>query len=236
MEAGFVEQALVGRHKGLRPLYWRARRHTPWPGERRQTKEEGVDCGRFRGGVGSKGSVPDDAATLWEQHPGPLRLQRGKARRHAGGEPTCELHLQRTRVAVIQGGDPWCEEECVLDFDEDSVEEGELVDDREEEDWWAQGGAGPANALSQSFQRSRKVQPAVGKAVDGAHVGRRKAQERPPSLTAGEENASVHRVSVAVEATGDLGNGAVRLVRGIYMSDVGVGTDGASEPEPIKGE
>ncbi|KAJ1191352.1 hypothetical protein NDU88_000668 [Pleurodeles waltl] len=105
-----------------------------------------------------------------------------------------------------------------------SVEEGELVDDGEEEDWWAQCGAGPANALSKSLQRYRKVQPAVEKAVDGAHIGRRKAQERPPSLTAGEESAGVRRVSVAVEASGDLGTGAARLVKGIYVSDVGVGS------------
>ncbi|KAJ1150125.1 hypothetical protein NDU88_002923 [Pleurodeles waltl] len=149
------------------------------------------------------------------------RLQRSKARRHVGVEPTRELHPQGTRAAVIQGGDQWCEEACLLDFDEGSVEEGELVDEGEEEDWWAQGGAGPTNALSQSFQRSLQVQPAVGKALDGAHVGRRKAQERPPSFTAGEESSVVRRVSVAVEATGDLGNGAARLVRGIYVSNVG---------------
>ncbi|KAJ1139578.1 hypothetical protein NDU88_005947 [Pleurodeles waltl] len=140
------------------------------------------------GWCGSAGFVPNDATILWEQRPGPSKFQRGKDRRHAGGEPKGELLLQGTRAAVLQGGDLWREEECVLDFDEGSVEEGELVDDREEEDWWAQGGSGPANALSQSLQRSRKVQPAVERVVDGAHIDRRKAQERPPSLTAGEES------------------------------------------------
>ncbi|KAJ1214096.1 hypothetical protein NDU88_001723 [Pleurodeles waltl] len=42
--------------------------------------------------------------------------------------------------------------------------------------------------------------------------------------------------SLSPSVTGDLGDGAARLVRGIYVSDVGIGTDGASEPEPIKGE
>ncbi|KAJ1154889.1 hypothetical protein NDU88_007632 [Pleurodeles waltl] len=95
------------------------------------------------GWCGSAGFAPGDAATLWKQRPGPLKFQCGKHRGHAGGEPTRDLHLQGTRVTVMERGDPWCDEECVLDFDEDSVEEGELVDDREEEDWWAQGGAGP---------------------------------------------------------------------------------------------
>ncbi|KAJ1173863.1 hypothetical protein NDU88_005688 [Pleurodeles waltl] len=39
------------------------------------------------------------------------------------------------------------------------------------------------------------------KASDGSQLGRRKAEERPPSLTAGEESAGVRRVSVVVEAT-----------------------------------
>ncbi|KAJ1190038.1 hypothetical protein NDU88_006778 [Pleurodeles waltl] len=84
------------------------------------------------GWCGNAGFAPGDAATLWEQRLGPLMLQRGKHRHHAGGEPTRDLHLQGTRAMVLQRGDPWCDEECVLDFEEDSVEEGELVDDREE--------------------------------------------------------------------------------------------------------
>ncbi|KAJ1124301.1 hypothetical protein NDU88_002762 [Pleurodeles waltl] len=80
--------------------------------------------------------------------------------------------------------------------------------------------------MSQSFQSARQVKPAFGRVLDRAHIGRRKAQERPPSLTAGEEGAGVHWVSVVVEATGDVGNGTARLVKGTYVTDVGVGTDG----------
>ncbi|KAJ1172800.1 hypothetical protein NDU88_004642 [Pleurodeles waltl] len=105
-------------------------------------RKRAVTADASEGWCGSAGFVPDDAAILWEQRPGPSKFQRGKNRRHAGGEPKCELLPQGTRAAVLQGGDLWREEECVLDFDEGSVEEGELVDDREEEDWWAQGGAG----------------------------------------------------------------------------------------------
>ncbi|KAJ1124300.1 hypothetical protein NDU88_002761 [Pleurodeles waltl] len=72
-----------------------------------------------------RGFAPDGAAISWEQRPGPSRLQRGEAVRSAGVEPTGEWYPQRTRSAVVQGGDLWCEEECVLDFDEGSVEEGE---------------------------------------------------------------------------------------------------------------
>ncbi|KAJ1162428.1 hypothetical protein NDU88_002896 [Pleurodeles waltl] len=132
--------------------------------------------------------------------------------------------------------DPWCEEECVLDFGNGSIEEGELVDDREEEDWWAQGGAGPANMLSQSFQKSSTMQPVARKAVDGARVGGRKVQERPPSLKPGEEQAGVGRVSVAVEASGGSGKGAVRLFKGIYVSDVGVRLKEQQIPSPLKGK
>ncbi|KAJ1186335.1 hypothetical protein NDU88_003117 [Pleurodeles waltl] len=178
------------------------------------------------GGCGSMGIDPGDDAPLWEQRLGPSRLPRGEVVRCAGVEPQQEFYPQGTRAAAIQGGDPWCDETCVLEFDKGSVEEGELVEEGEEEDWWAQGGAGPANALSQSFQRPRQVQLAFRKALDGSQMGRRKAEERPPSLTAGEESAGVRRVSVVVEATEDLGNGAAWLIKGIYVSDVGVGTDG----------
>ncbi|KAJ1179511.1 hypothetical protein NDU88_004745 [Pleurodeles waltl] len=170
-------------------------------------------------GCGSTGIAPGDTAPLWEQRPGPSRLSRGETVRHAGLESQLEFYARGTRAVAEQGGGPWCDEACVLDFDEDCVEEGELVEGREEEDWWAQGGAGPAIALSQSFQRARPVQPACGKALDGSRMGRRKAEERPPSLTAGEESASVRRVSVAVEATEELGNGAARLLKGVYVSD-----------------
>ncbi|KAJ1162292.1 hypothetical protein NDU88_002760 [Pleurodeles waltl] len=129
------------------------------------------------GWCGSTGLNPDADATLWEQRPGSSRLQLGEAVRRAGVEPTREFYPQGTRAAVVQGGDPGCEEASVLDFDEGSVEEGELVDEGEEEDWWAQGGAGPASALSHSFQSARQVQLAFGRTLDGAHIGRRKAQE-----------------------------------------------------------
>ncbi|KAJ1092295.1 hypothetical protein NDU88_005406 [Pleurodeles waltl] len=86
-------------------------------------RKRAVTADASEGWCGNAGFAPDDAAILWEQHPGPSKLQRGKDRRHAGGEPTYELLLQGTRAAVFQGGDPWhAEEECVLDFDEGSVD------------------------------------------------------------------------------------------------------------------
>ncbi|KAJ1123273.1 hypothetical protein NDU88_001746 [Pleurodeles waltl] len=103
------------------------------------------------GGWGGTGLAPGDAAPCWEQRLGPSR--RGEVVRRVGLEPQQGGVKQTNRIVGIQGGDSWPDETCVLDFDEDSVEEGELIEEREEEDWWAQGGAGPANALSKSFQR-----------------------------------------------------------------------------------
>ncbi|KAJ1164879.1 hypothetical protein NDU88_005312 [Pleurodeles waltl] len=150
---------------------------------------------------GGAGFAPGDAATLREKRPGLSYVQYGKDRRQAGRELKGALLPQDTR-AGLQGGELWREEEWVLDFEEESLEEGELVDDREEEDWWAKGGAGHANALPKSLQKFRRVQPAVEKVVEGAHIGRRKAQGRPPSLTAGEQHTGVSKVSVAVETGG----------------------------------
>ncbi|KAJ1097532.1 hypothetical protein NDU88_002650 [Pleurodeles waltl] len=62
----------------------------------------------------------------------------------------------------------------------------------------------------------------VQKVLSGSQIGRWKADERPPSLSAGEDSAGVRRVSVAVEAKEDVGKGAARLVKGIYVSDMGV--------------
>ncbi|KAJ1129020.1 hypothetical protein NDU88_007391 [Pleurodeles waltl] len=87
---------------------------------------------------------------------------------------------------------------------------------------WGGLGVGPANVLSQSFQGARHVQPgSVGRALDGAQMVRRKAQERPPSLTAGEEGTCVNMVSVAVEANKDVGKGVAHLVKGVYVADAG---------------
>ncbi|KAJ1191639.1 hypothetical protein NDU88_000955 [Pleurodeles waltl] len=154
------------------------------------------------GGSGGTGVAPGDATPRWEQRPGPSR--HGEFVRSAGLDPQQGSVRQTTRIAGSQGADSWREETCVLDFDEDSVEEGLLIEEREEEDWWAQGGAGPANALSKLFQRPRQVLSAVKKVPDGSQIGRWKAEKRPPSLTAGEGSAGVRRVSVAVEATEDL--------------------------------
>ncbi|KAJ1119098.1 hypothetical protein NDU88_007284 [Pleurodeles waltl] len=155
---------------------------------------------------GGAGFAPGGAATLGEQRLGLSYVQHGKDRRQRGREPKGALLPQDSR-AGLQG---LHENEWELDFEEESFEEGNLVDDREEEDWWAQGGAGPANALSKSLQKSRRVQPAVEKVVEGAHIGRRKAQGRPPSLTAGEQRSRVSKVSVAVETGGaGCGGGAI---------------------------
>ncbi|KAJ1132196.1 hypothetical protein NDU88_010523 [Pleurodeles waltl] len=134
---------------------------------------------------GGMGFVPAGTAASWEQRPGPSGVHRVVSMQRTAGDKTGEC-----------------------------LEEGELVDDGEEDIWWEQGGVGPANVLSQSLQGAQQVQPvSVGKALYGAQMVRRKAQERPPSLTSGEEGSSVTMVSVGVEVT-EAGDGRGTFVEG----------------------
>ncbi|KAJ1217543.1 hypothetical protein NDU88_005137 [Pleurodeles waltl] len=183
---------------------------------------------------GGMGFALAGAAASWEQCPGPSGVQPVVITRRTAGTTAGELP-QRAQEVLGHGNDLW-REEFILDYEETGLEEEELVDDGDEEIWWEQGGAGPANALSQSLQ-GVQVQPfSRGKALEGVQMMRRKAQERPPSLTAGEEGASVTMISVAVEATDTRGLGAAHLSKGVYVANAGVGTEGTSMQEPIKGE
>ncbi|KAJ1206966.1 hypothetical protein NDU88_002359 [Pleurodeles waltl] len=86
------------------------------------------------------GFAPAGAAASSEQRPSPSGTHRGSAAQLAAAEQMGEWQQPRAPAAVVQGEDLWCEEECVLDFEERSFEEGELVDEGEEDGWWAQGG------------------------------------------------------------------------------------------------
>ncbi|KAJ1098175.1 hypothetical protein NDU88_003291 [Pleurodeles waltl] len=95
----------------------------------------------------------------------------------------------------------------------------------------------PPRSTIRAEQGARQVQPVlVGRALDGAQMVRRKAQKRPPSLTAGDKCTCIKMVSVAVEATEDVGTGAAHLVKGVYVVDAGVDTEGATLLEPVRGE
>ncbi|KAJ1170813.1 hypothetical protein NDU88_002684 [Pleurodeles waltl] len=88
-----------------------------------------------------------------------------------------EMQQQRAQAVLGQGDDLWCEDECILDYEEGSLEEGELVDDKEGGQLVAAGRGGPSNVPSQSLQGARQVRPvSVGRALDGAQMVRRKAQ------------------------------------------------------------
>ncbi|KAJ1182070.1 hypothetical protein NDU88_007265 [Pleurodeles waltl] len=167
---------------------------------------------------GGRGRAPAGAPASWEWRPGPAGVQVG-VRKKSAVETAMVEGPRRAQEVWDHGIDPWCVDN-VLDYDETSLEEGELVDDGTEESWWEQGRVGPANALSQSLQATRdQTRPRVRVSEEG-HSGRRKAQERPPSLPAGEE-ASVTMVSVVVEASEPKGLGAMRLLKGIYVADAG---------------
>ncbi|KAJ1164324.1 hypothetical protein NDU88_004764 [Pleurodeles waltl] len=104
---------------------------------------------------GGMGLAPAGIATSGEQHPGPSGMRWGLSARLAdvdlGGE------WQQKRAPGVQRGDLWCEEECVLDFEGRSIEEGELVNEGEEDGWWANSGglrgvAGPLTLFLSHFR------------------------------------------------------------------------------------
>ncbi|KAJ1189471.1 hypothetical protein NDU88_006216 [Pleurodeles waltl] len=167
------------------------------------------------------GFAPAGAAASWKQHPGPSGVQRFVNMQRRVGTKAGEWP-QRAQEALGQGGDLLREDECILDYKETSLGEGELADDGDEDNWWEQGGVGPTNALSQSLQGAQMQPVCITKAVEGAQMVRRKAQEW--SLTAGEEGASVTMVSVAVEETDTSGLGLARLSKGVYVADASVST------------
>ncbi|KAJ1136497.1 hypothetical protein NDU88_002913 [Pleurodeles waltl] len=217
---------------------------SPWPEEQAEPRAAGRSSSpgwtarrrlaadtpgeRCRG----RGFAPVSATASWERRPGPSGVQTGVNKRRTVRTTAGELP-RRAQEALGYSNELRCEDD-ILDYDETSIEEGELVDDGEEEIWWEQGGVGPANALSQSLQGVQEQPPARVQALEEGQRVRRKAQERPLSLPAGEE-ASVTMVSVSVEAIDAKGLGAMRLSKGVYVADAGVGTEGTAAQEPVKG-
>ncbi|KAJ1144008.1 hypothetical protein NDU88_010310 [Pleurodeles waltl] len=153
-------QGVPGEHPVARP---------PWQEEQAEPRAAGrssspglpawrhlaADAPKER--CGGRGFAPANAAASWEQRPGPSGVQPVVTMRRAVRTTAGELPL-RAQEVLGHGNDLWREDECVLDYEETSLEEGELVDDGDEEIWWEQGWVGPANALSQSLQ-GVQVQP-----------------------------------------------------------------------------
>ncbi|KAJ1160492.1 hypothetical protein NDU88_000994 [Pleurodeles waltl] len=85
------------------------------------------------------------------------------------------------------GQEDWVEDE-EQDWEESSVEEGELIEEGEEE-WWASGrggGAAAANSVNKSFQKEKQRKARFpGERVRESRLEERKAQERPPLLSPG---------------------------------------------------
>ncbi|KAJ1207036.1 hypothetical protein NDU88_002429 [Pleurodeles waltl] len=189
------------RRRGLgRPAGWR--------------HQDGVDDSVWlrtfpRDGVGV---APTDAAVLGEQRPGPSGI-RGRSGVMSVG---CEFCGGCGRDRGHVGSERRAEDS------DTSLEEGELVKSRSESDWWERGrGTGVANPVLQSFQAETwsSVRPRdIGSGVQVREVP--KAQERPPLLSPGRDSVS-SMVSVATEARED----SVRLVKGVYVQDMGVATD-----------
>ncbi|KAJ1204643.1 hypothetical protein NDU88_000083 [Pleurodeles waltl] len=181
---------------------------------------------------GGRGFAPAGAPASRERRSGPLEVTVGAPMRSAV-RMTAGASL-RWAQEEQDSGNAFESEDDMLDYEEASIEEGELVDDGEEEEWWGQGGMGPANALSKSLQERQDHPRARVQQREDGQKRRRKAQERPPSLSAGED-ASVAMVSVAVEAIEAKGAGAARLSKGVYVADAGVGTEGTAAQGATKG-
>ncbi|KAJ1084549.1 hypothetical protein NDU88_004696 [Pleurodeles waltl] len=140
---------------------WRARRawaaRSPWPEEQAEPRAAGRSSSpgwtarrRLAANTpgercGGKGFVPANAAASWEQRPGPSGVQPVVNRRRTVRTTAGELP-RRAQEALGYGNELW-REDCILDYDETSIEEGELVDDGEEEIWWEQGGEGVVDRL-----------------------------------------------------------------------------------------
>ncbi|KAJ1217985.1 hypothetical protein NDU88_005572 [Pleurodeles waltl] len=101
-----------------------------------QTRRQGaVDAPR--GQCGGMGFVPAGVAVPREQGPGPSGMQRGPQAPYTEAAMSGELQQQVFGAAGLQEQDELGDEECKLDFDERSIEEGELSEGWEEEEWWA---------------------------------------------------------------------------------------------------
>ncbi|KAJ1119926.1 hypothetical protein NDU88_008109 [Pleurodeles waltl] len=181
---------------------------------------------------GGRGFAPAGAPASRERRSGPLEVTVRAPKRHAV-RMTAGASLRWAQEEQDSGSALGCEDD-MLDYEEASIEEGELVDDGEENNWWEQGRMGPANALSKSLQDQQDHSRARVQQQEDGQRRRRKAQERPPSLPAGED-ASVTMVSVAVEAIEAKGLGAARLSKGVYVADAGVGTEGTAAQGATKG-
>ncbi|KAJ1191130.1 hypothetical protein NDU88_000446 [Pleurodeles waltl] len=100
-----------------------------------------------------------------------------------------------------------------LDYDEDSMEEGELREELED-DWWSTGGV--SNPFIKLFQTP---------AQDSGQQGqiRRRTPERPPVLKAGKKHSAVRTGAISVAVKAKVGATQDRLYKGVYVADVGVG-------------
>ncbi|KAJ1208836.1 hypothetical protein NDU88_004219 [Pleurodeles waltl] len=141
-----------------------------WLSERRLAADTpGKRCG-------GRGRAPASAAASWEQRPGPAGVQKG-VRKKSAVETAVVEGPRRAQEVWDYGNDPWCVDN-LLDYDETSLEEEELVDDGAEESWWEQGSisfvagyAGPDSGSSVGVRR-RPQWAAEGTGAATVNTGR----------------------------------------------------------------
>ncbi|KAJ1190004.1 hypothetical protein NDU88_006744 [Pleurodeles waltl] len=180
------------------------------------------------------GFAPAGIAIPRVQRPGTSGIQQ-ESQESASGAAGCGGRRQCWLTVGAHGQGAWVEDE-EQDWEESIIEEGELVEDWEEEEWWvsSRGGRAPLLILLISHFRKRSSR---GCSVGwlGSRLEEQKAQERPMLLSPGKELARQgNMVSVAIEAKKGA-EGAAHLVKGVYVIDVGVTTEGGAAG-PGKGD
>ncbi|KAJ1129021.1 hypothetical protein NDU88_007392 [Pleurodeles waltl] len=160
------------------------------------------------GWCGDMGFVPACAAAQGEQRPGPSGTQRARVFFSDG----CALCGGLDRE-VEPDQEVWRAEVS----ERSSVEEGELVEDGDEQEWWECGMNG--GSLMMSFSRCRVESSSRCGLLDGGELdfGRKSGW-----LRSGGKRLTSLMVSVATEARED----TVRLLKGVYVQDAGVATEG----------
>ncbi|KAJ1108581.1 hypothetical protein NDU88_005957 [Pleurodeles waltl] len=187
--------------------------------------QDGVEDGRrlrtlLLGGVAvwRCGFCAPDAAAWEEQRPGSSGIQSKSRGEYTGCVVCggCGAHDARGTVA---------RDEVESDV---SLEEGELRNSGSEAEWWEWKGRGDSNPVRKSFQ----AEHAVGRpgAIRRSELKERRGRYKSGPLLSPGKASSCSMVSVASEAR----EASVRLVKGVYVQDMGLATDNGASGEVAK--
>ncbi|KAJ1139565.1 hypothetical protein NDU88_005934 [Pleurodeles waltl] len=122
----------------LRP--WREEKVEPsmagWSSSTEATARRTGVADAARGRYGGMGFAPTGVAVPRERRPGPSGMQKGLCVQYVEAAWSGEWQQLGSSAAGLHVLDIIGDEECELDFEERSIEEGELFEEGEEEEWW----------------------------------------------------------------------------------------------------